>query len=83
MNEDGSTKEDLKLSIEEDFQEMTDKLKAAFGSGKDLLVTVIGAMGLEKLVSFRENNQNWVIERFCNLYEISRCFWSSLCNSWS
>ena len=35
---------------------MVAKLKAEFSSGKDLLVTVIAAMGLEKIVSFRESN---------------------------
>jgi len=68
MNDDGSTKEDLKLSLEEDFLEMTDKLKAAFAEGRDLLVTVIAAMSLEKLVSFRDNNQTWV--RLLNLFMI-------------
>jgi len=57
MTEDGATKEDLKLPTEEDFAEMVAKLKVEFESGKDLLITVIAAMGLEKIVSFRESNQ--------------------------
>ena len=35
---------------------MVVKLKAELESGKDLLVTVIATMGLEKIVSFREAN---------------------------
>ena len=72
MEEDGSQKEDLKLPTEEDFADvfllvfyvnvnmiwyqMVAKLKAEFASGKDLQVTVIAAMGLQKIVSFRESN---------------------------
>ncbi|KAL6052687.1 translation initiation factor eIF5A [Balamuthia mandrillaris] len=53
MTEDGSTKEDLKLPEEE----VGEKIRAAFGDGKDLIVTVLSAMGIEKVISFKESNQ--------------------------
>lgn len=50
--ENGETKEDLKLPADE--AELSEKIKEEFQSGKDLLVTIINAMGLEKIVSYRE-----------------------------
>lgn len=50
----GETKEDLKLSEDEDDAETMAKLKADFQAGKSLLVTVIAAMGKEKIISYRE-----------------------------
>jgi len=54
MMEDGSTREDLKLPKDEDSEEMVSKLKSAFEEGKDLLVSVVAAVGEEKVVSFKE-----------------------------
>mmetsp|Transcript_10500 Transcript_10500/g.9045 ORF Transcript_10500/g.9045 Transcript_10500/m.9045 type:complete len:160 (+) Transcript_10500:51-530(+) len=54
MKEDGDMKEDLKLPETSDDAEMVTKLKADFGNGKDLLISVISAMGKEKVVSYRE-----------------------------
>eukprot|EP00331_Platyophrya_macrostoma_P013977 CAMPEP_0176431868 /NCGR_PEP_ID=MMETSP0127-20121128/15054_1 /TAXON_ID=938130 /ORGANISM="Platyophrya macrostoma, Strain WH" /LENGTH=160 /DNA_ID=CAMNT_0017813929 /DNA_START=151 /DNA_END=633 /DNA_ORIENTATION=- len=54
MLEDGSTREDLKLPTDEDSKEMVGKLKAAFEDGKELLVSVVAAVGEERVVSFRE-----------------------------
>ena len=52
MLDDGTQKEDLKMP---DDPEMAKKLKEDFDGGKDLLLTVISAMGMEKIVSYREN----------------------------
>ena len=57
MLDDGSTKEDLKLPTDDDSAEMVTKLKDTFNAGKDLVVGVIAAIGQERLVAFRENNQ--------------------------
>lgn len=50
MNSDGGTKDDVKLPE----GELGDKIKAEFDDGKDLLVTVITAMGEEAAISFKE-----------------------------
>ena len=36
---------------------MVGKLKAAFKDGKDLMVSVVAAVGEEKVVSFKESTQ--------------------------
>ena len=53
--ENGECKEDLKLP--EDEPEMSEKIRADFGAEKDLLVTVISAMGQEKIIGFRESTK--------------------------
>lgn len=50
--ENGETKEDLKLP--EDEPEMVEKMRADFSAEKDILVSVISAMGQEKIISYRE-----------------------------
>lgn len=55
LQDDGSTKEDLKLPAESEFQELVSRLEGDFKGGKDLLVTVVSAMGIEKILSYREN----------------------------
>ncbi|KAL4462878.1 hypothetical protein ABPG72_011134 [Tetrahymena utriculariae] len=50
--ENGEKKEDLKLP--EDEPQMVEKLKADFESQKDILVSIISAMGQEKIISYRE-----------------------------
>lgn len=37
---------------------MVGKLKASFESGKDLLISVVSAIGEEKIVAFREAANN-------------------------
>ena len=54
LNDDGSTKEDLKLPEGIDDLELSAQVQAMFKEGKDLLVSVISAMGQEKLVGVRE-----------------------------
>jgi translation initiation factor 5A len=50
MTNDGDTKDDVKLPE----NELGDKLQAEFDEGKDLLVTIIAAMGEEAPVSYKE-----------------------------
>ncbi|KAG7930565.1 hypothetical protein KL934_004638 [Ogataea polymorpha] len=50
MTNDGETKDDVKAPE----GELGDKLQADFDEGKDLLVTVISAMGEEACVSYKE-----------------------------
>ena len=54
LKENGEAKDDLKLPIEEEDQKMVEKLRESFESGKTLLVGVMGAMGIEKIVDFKE-----------------------------
>ena len=53
--EDGTTKEDLKLK-EDDEEDgpMLIKLKDLIAAGKDIIVGVIGAMGQEKVIDYKE-----------------------------
>ena len=55
MLEDGTTKEDLK--IEE--IELLDQVKSDFAADKEIMVTVIAAMGQEKIISHRINTNVW------------------------
>ncbi|KAL4427424.1 hypothetical protein ABPG74_004462 [Tetrahymena malaccensis] len=50
--ENGETKEDLKLPDDE--PELVEKLRADFENQKDILVSIISAMGQEKIISYRE-----------------------------
>jgi len=50
MNSDGSTKDDVKLPE----GDLGDKLSAEFDEGKELLVTVLTAMGEEAAITFKE-----------------------------
>ena len=52
--ENGETKEDLKLPTEEDDQKMVEKLRETFESGKTIIIGVMSAMGIEKIVDFKE-----------------------------
>ena len=51
MLDDGSVKDDIKIPAGEDGEKMTRDFK----DGKDLLVTVLCAVGQEACVSFKEN----------------------------
>lgn len=50
MNPDGSTKDDVKLPE----GELGEKIQADFDEGKDLLVTIVSAMGEEAAVTYKE-----------------------------
>ncbi|QHS72749.1 translation elongation factor eIF-5A [Saccharomyces paradoxus] len=50
MNMDGDTKDDVKAPE----GELGDTLQTAFDEGKDLMVTIISAMGEEAAISFKE-----------------------------
>lgn len=57
MNESGDMKEDLKLPEEEWLKDVVDKCRAILEAGeKECLVSVISAMGKEKLITCREGN---------------------------
>lgn len=50
MTNEGSTKDDVKLPD----GELGDKLKAEFDDGKELIVSIITAMGEEACISYKE-----------------------------
>ncbi|EAS04502.1 eukaryotic translation initiation factor 5A (macronuclear) [Tetrahymena thermophila SB210] len=50
--ENGETKEDLKLPENE--LQMVEKLRSDFECQKDILISIIQAMGQEKMISYRE-----------------------------
>jgi len=52
--DDGSTKEDLKLPADE--PEICQKLKDAVSNGTELVVSVLSAMGEEKIIAVKESN---------------------------
>ena len=54
MLENGTTKEDLKLPIEEEDKELVDRIKASFEAGKEVVLGVMSAMGQEKIVEMKE-----------------------------
>ena len=56
MDTNGNTRSDLKLPDEtEDDAELAKKLTDAVEAGKEINVTVLSAMGIEKIVEFKEN----------------------------
>lgn len=55
MNEMGETKEDLKIPEDEWLKDVSTRIKNIFNEGKkECKVTVIAAMGQEKIISVRE-----------------------------
>ncbi|TNV76705.1 hypothetical protein FGO68_gene7444 [Halteria grandinella] len=57
MTEQGDIKEDLKLPEEEWLKDVVEKARAILEEGKkECLVTIVSAMGQEKLISVREGN---------------------------
>ena len=52
--ESGGTKEDLTLPKEEEDQVWVAKLKASAEEGKNIIIGVMSAMGIEKVVDFKE-----------------------------
>ena len=58
MDDNGNMKEDLKLPEDEWLKDVTDKVKAIFEDGKkECIVTVVSAMGQEKLIAVREGKE--------------------------
>ena len=55
IDKDGEFREDLKLPEDEDLQEMCAKLKKDLEDDKNLLITVISAMGDEKIIAYRDD----------------------------
>jgi translation initiation factor 5A len=53
MTENGTMKEDLKLPYEID-AELSDKIKAMFEEGKNLVIGTIGALGMEMVNAVKE-----------------------------
>ena len=58
MNDDGSTKDDLRLPEDppELKKQIVDAHKNSQASGKDVMVTVLSSMGMEKAVTCKETN---------------------------
>jgi len=55
MDDIGNLKEDLNLPEEtDDDQELTAKIRAAFDDGREVRVTVLCAMGIEKITDFTD-----------------------------
>lgn len=54
MTVDGDTKDDVKVPD----GELGDKIQAEFDEGKDLIVTIISAMGEEAAISFKDAPKN-------------------------
>jgi translation initiation factor 5A len=55
LNEQGETKEDLKLPEDEWLKDVAEKTKEIFEDGsKECIVTVISALGMEKIIAVRE-----------------------------
>lgn len=58
LNDLGETKEDLKLPDEDWLKDVSDKCKEIFESGdKECIVTVLGALGKEKIIAVREGKE--------------------------
>ena len=54
LTEDGVTKDDLNLP---DDAELAGQIRAEFDSGKNLIVSVLAAMGQEQIISFKEDTK--------------------------
>ena len=54
LKEDGTTKEDLKFTEEEEDAAMCAKLKELLAASKDIIIGVIAAMGQEKIIDYKE-----------------------------
>ena len=58
LDDHGDTKEDLKLPDDEWLKDVADKAREIFNSGdKECYVTVLGALGMEKIVAAREGKE--------------------------
>lgn len=57
MKDDGEIKEDLRLPEDEWLKDVTERVKEILAAGeKECIVTVVGAMGQEKLIAAKEGN---------------------------
>ena len=55
IDKEGEFREDLQLPTDEDLSEMVNKLKADLEADKNLLITVVSAMGEEKIIAYRDD----------------------------
>ena len=55
IDKDGEFREDLKLPDDVDLQDMVAKLKSDLEQDKNLLITVVSAMGEEKIIAYRDD----------------------------
>ena len=59
IDKNGNMRQDLKLPSEiEDDQVTSDRIKNGLADGKTILVTVLSAMGIEKIEDAKESNEN-------------------------
>jgi translation initiation factor 5A len=57
MDEKGDTREDLKLpGGHDDADKLADEIRAAFDDGKELVITILQAMGIEQANAMKEIN---------------------------
>ena len=57
MDDKGDTREDLKLpSGHDDAEKLADEIRAAFDDGKELVITILQAMGIEQASAVKEIN---------------------------
>jgi translation initiation factor 5A len=54
MAEDGEVREDMKLPEDEWLKEVADRIKAGYADEKELVVTVLSALGIDKVTAVRE-----------------------------
>ena len=54
MTTDGTAKDDVKLPD----SDLGKQIQEAFEEGKDILVTIVSAMGEEQAISFKESGKN-------------------------
>jgi hypothetical protein len=58
LDERGETKEDIKLPEDEWLKDISDKCKEIFADGgKECIVTVLSALGTEKIIAVREGKE--------------------------
>ncbi len=58
MDETGEIKEDLQVPADEWLKDVTDRVREIFNDGKkECIVTVVSAMGQEKLIAVREGKE--------------------------
>ena len=58
MSDSGEIKEDIKLPEEEWLKDVVEKTREIFEAGeKECIVSVLGALGIEKIIAVREGNK--------------------------
>jgi len=59
MDDKGDTREDLKLpSGHDDVEKLSDEIRAGFDDGKELVITILQAMGIEQAHALKEINNS-------------------------